>query len=144
MKKYIIVFTLLLLAGLGVNAAAQQELTVAEVQAAWANEPALTQDDIDKYMAVWPKAMDVAREGFVKEDFSPIFQSVGWNDIHGSYVAAKMNMALTLIDAPTLKDKLTAAMPASAMPTETELELVKQNYATIMEMQNRYIDNAIK
>ena len=137
-----LVLLVITLCSLAAPAFAFEEPTVAEIQASWAAEPALTQTDIDTYLIIWPQLMDHAREGLVKEDFRPVFRANGWSDIHGSYVLAKMNMALIIIDAPDMLDKLTKSMPRNAMPTPTELELVKQNYAKIMQIQENYIHNA--
>lgn len=118
---------------------AGQEPDIAAIQAAWAHEPPLDQTDIDNYLGLWPQIMDMAQQGFVKEDFRLIFKQAGWNDVHGSYVMAKMNMALILLDAPELEAKFALSMPEGALPSEAEMNLVRKNYNRILKVQNAYI-----
>lgn len=134
----ILVFTTGLLP---VYALANKIPDIAEVQAAWANEPPLTQADIDSYVKILSQLMDIARAEFDREAFLPVFEQAGWNVVHGSYVLAKMNMALTLLEVPELEAKFSKAMPKNALPTAAEKELVRQNLNRIEQCRNAYVNS---
>lgn len=141
MQKTFLIPALIFIAFFSVTAVwADSETDVAAIQAAWVQEPPLDQTDIDNYILVWPRLMDFAQKDLIKEDFRPFFQEVGWNDVHGSYVLTKMNLALILLEAPELEAKLKLSMPDNALPSAAESELVKHNYDRINRMQADYID----
>lgn len=123
---------------------AGQEPDVAAIQAAWAQEPPLEQSDIDNYLGLWPQMMDMAQQGFAKEDFRKIFKQANWSDIHGSYVMAKMNMALILLEAPELEAKFALSMPEGSLPSDAEMELVRKNHSRILKVQNAYIERQLQ
>lgn len=115
-----------------VPAMAQLGGDFAALESALANEPPITQQDIDTFVKIGPDMVKAATAND-QAKAAELLGQAGWSEIRGSYVTAKISNAYAISLYPDMATSMLrdAGMPEVLMPTEAELKLVQQNRATL-------------
>lgn len=137
LKKYLVVFIMVaafLLAGASCVTATPISLTEEE-EAAMANEPALTQAEIDLFITFGPE-MVAAGQSPEEDAMDKVSQKAGWSRIRTAYVGSKIGLGYSLIIDPEGTRSIvdTGLIPPNYLPTENEQELIKQNFEALDKM----------
>ena len=136
-RKYLVVSLIaaaLCLTGASYVAATPISLTETE-EAAMANEPALTQAEIDQFIAFGPELV-AAGESPEEDAVDKVSQKAGWSRIRTAYIGSKIGLGYSMLIDPEGTRAIVdmGLIPPGYMPTESEQELIKQNFEALDKM----------
>jgi hypothetical protein len=111
------------------SAADAQEQAIADAMAAMAKQPALTQADVEAYLAF--ASMDAANSRD-PEAIKKAFEEVGLSAERFGYVAMKITLGMALSQGAT-REQLSAGSPEFMIPNDEELAIINDNLPAIMQ-----------
>lgn len=111
---------------------AQSNDHAAMMEAVFAEEPPLTQTDIDNFLKIGP---DMVKAALANDTASAAkaLKQVNWTETRGSYITAKISNAYAIQLNPEMARSMleSAGMPKFLLPTDSELALVQSNIAAL-------------
>lgn len=101
-----------------------------EMDAALAQEPPLTQADVDGYIKILPKFPAAAGDpaAVVK-----LKKETGWTETHFIYVTKKMGLAYALAMGMSAEELEMDKIPQALRPSKVEVTLVKKNLPALQK-----------
>lgn len=134
MRKLILYAVIAVVAGVWpcMAAPAAAQSLPPDTAAALAQEPSLTQADIDAFILYGPTLIRASRTNDV-DAADTALASAGWSTIHGSYVVSKISNGYAISVQPQMARAMleSAGMPDVLTPTAAELKLIKQNLSAL-------------
>lgn len=100
----------------------------AMLETVFADEPPLTQVDIDNFIKIGPDMVQAANANSIA-NAAKTLQQVDWTEKRGSYVTAKICNAYAIYLSPEMAKSMleNAGMPEFLLPTDSEMALVQKN-----------------
>lgn len=103
-----------------------------ELTAAFANEPPLTAEEVEVFIAHLPEFMAAGQDP-AEDAVMKVAAPLGWSDVRTAYISTKVGIGYTmLLDPQSIQGLVEMELiPAASVPTPAELELIKQRQSAL-------------
>lgn len=97
----------------------------------FAEQAPLSQQDMDNFVKIYE---DLVMSINNRQNYLPLFDSVGWEIDRGAFVMAKISYGRIMLDSTLADPEALRQVSHSFKPSETELELIKENVYRLEEI----------
>lgn len=101
----------------------------------FAGQAPLSQQDMDNFVKIYEDLVMAINN---RQNYIPLFDSVGWEIDRGAFVMAKISYGRIMLDPALADPGALNQIPESFKPADTELELIKENLARLEEIDAKH------
>ena len=132
LRTYFVAALMALFLACGAVQAGDQDAAVAAAMAQMANEPALTQADIDAFVKIIPNVEEAMED---PQSAIKLYQDNNIEPQRFGVISSKITIGL-MLDQGITREQLESSgqVPAFMIPNEAELALIKKNEAVLMDV----------